>query len=118
MNIPVTFEDIRHAYEMLELAVGGAFEAQKNVNHLEEKKADLWAELCSVPDFKPGRSNLEQSAKLRAAYPDFMAEYEDALSDLEDEKRKADVWRTRVGSLKAQLDLGKILVAVKEDLSE
>ena len=118
MNIPVTFDNLKDAYDALRDAIDDAFVAQKRLNELEAEKADKWADLTSNPDFKPGRSNLEQAAKLRAAFPAFMSTYETVVEISEGSRHNVELARVEVNKLAAMLRLGQILVAVKDDLED
>lgn len=115
MNIPVTYEDIELAYDELTSTIEDAFRIQVEINDLDSEKADLWAGLLEIDGFKPGRSNMEQAAKLRAYFPDFMEKYEARQQHLESIKVDVEVVKLNVQKLKTLLELGRILAALKED---
>jgi hypothetical protein len=114
-TIPVTYAEIHAAYAKLISAICDAWNAQQVLNQLEGEKADIWAQLTSNPDFKPGNSNLQRDAKLRDANPLFMKRYEEKTAQVDELKLKADVARQEVAKLKDMLVLGRILTALKDE---
>lgn len=115
LDMPITFTDIQNAYASLAHYLQEALKAQTRLNELEAKKADIWAQLTSNPDFKPGNSNLQRDAKMRAAAPQLMAEYDAQYVLTEDLKLKSQLASSEIGRLKDTLALGKILTAIKDD---
>jgi hypothetical protein len=115
IDIPVTYTDIKIAYTELTLAINETFKAQKILNELEGEKADIWAQLTSNPDFKPGNSNLQRDAKLRTAHPLFMDKYEAQVAKVDSLKRESETYGRKIAELKDLLALGRILTAIKED---
>jgi hypothetical protein len=115
IEIPVTYTDIKNTYDELEVCITEAFKAQVHLNLLEVRKTEIWGELTSNPEFKPGNSNLQRDAKIRIANPLFMDEYEQATAALDKIRFEVDLVRNKLGCLKDMLTLGKILVAVQEE---
>lgn len=115
IEIPVAYTDIKSAYEHLYHSIQNAFATQAVLNTLESEKADIWAQLTSNPDFKPGNSNLQRDAKLRAANSHFMDKYEETTLKTEETKLIADLARLRVSELQDLLRLGRILAALEDD---
>lgn len=114
-TIPVNYSDIRTAYANLIAAICDTWNEQKILNELEAEKADIWAQLTSNPDFKPGNSNLQREAKLREANPLFMRKYEAEVVKVDELKLKTDVARQEVARMRDMLLLGKILTALQDE---
>jgi len=110
VQMPITFTDITDAHNALAVAIEEAFDGTQALGHLEIEKTQLWAELLKDPEFKPGRSNLEQDAKLRAVYPEFMERYEKAQAILEQLKLDVSLAHCKVDEYNDLLKLGAILV--------
>jgi hypothetical protein len=115
IEIPVTYTDIQNAYARLTLTINQVFEAQKTMNNLENEKADIWAQLTSNPDFKPGNSNLQRDSKLRAASPLFMDKYEKQLARVDTLRQESDAAQRQINQYKDMLALGRILTAIKDE---
>jgi hypothetical protein len=108
--MPITFTDITDAHNALAVAIEEAFDAVQRFGEAEIEKTEKWAELLRDPEFKPGRSNLEQDAKLRAAFPDFMHGYEEVQKTVEATKLEVSLARCKVDEYNDLLKLGAILV--------
>ena len=115
IEIPVTYADIQNAYAKLTYCINKVFLVQKLLNALENEKADIWAQLTSNPDFKPGNSNLQRDAKLRTANPLFMDNYEKQVAQVDELRQEAEAANRQIAQYKDMLALGRILTAIKDE---
>lgn len=68
---------------------------EHNKLQMDQEKEVLWAQLLEVPGFKPGRSNMEQSAKLRENFPEFMQSYDTLDAELRGAKLDLEIAREK-----------------------
>jgi hypothetical protein len=102
-------EDIDSVYTKYYSAIVNEHALEQQLLQIETQKQTLWQKLSTTPDFKPGKSNLEQDAKLRDYNPGFMLLHDELKGKLEEAKLQSQLAKLRVESAKTVISYFEVL---------